>query len=237
MVFRGAAFLATFVLSLILLNAPAKAAKLPIPCTGETLVKVLDIPQSQTVIGRRIDLGYKFTGCSGGEWVGYTGSSSSYLPLKPEMLTALLALAGLDAPPPVPNRLSSGGYGWFWPVALLVGFLVLLKNVIFGRKEATADGVVAAEQSSPVVGEAQPDGRAAQRYKGADAAIERALAARQAGLAPQPAPSAQRARSQPMAAAQSAAPSAGHIARATTMSAAMGPQSQPAPAFGRRVAR
>jgi hypothetical protein len=239
MIFRGVAYLAVFVVSLVLLKAPAEAAKLPIPipCTGETLVKVLDIPQSETVIGRRIDLGYKFTGCSGGEWIGYIGSSSSYLPLKPEMLSALLMLAGRDAPPPVPNRLTSGGYGWFWPLALLLGLFVLLKHLIFGRKEAAANAVVAEGQTSPVAGEAQPDRRAAQRYKGADAAIERALAARQVGLAPQPAPSTQRVRPQQMAAPQSAAPSAGRMARATAMSAAMVSQSQPAPSFGHRAPR
>ena len=63
------------------------AANLPLPCTGETLVKVLDIPAlrgvgipaNKSMKEKRLDLGWKFSGCfSGGTWVGHLGDSKIY---------------------------------------------------------------------------------------------------------------------------------------------------------------
>lgn len=119
-----------------LLTVPTTAlAGVPIPCTGEAVIKVLDIPalkglEIQANRGQReksLDLGYKYTGCFSGKWVGYLGSSRSYLPLNENQLKMLLAAAGLDQPPPVPGFWSAP-LSVQWPVFLwggIIGFVVV----------------------------------------------------------------------------------------------------------------
>ena len=76
---------------------------------SEEIVKVLDlpdIPQLRRADGRHIDLGYKFTS-GGGEWVGYVGDDGKYLALSGDAVQMLLAMAGVDRLPPVPERPAS----------------------------------------------------------------------------------------------------------------------------------
>jgi hypothetical protein len=76
---------------------------------SEEIVKVLDlpdIPQLRRADGRHIDLGYKFTS-GGGEWVGYVGDDGKYLALSEDAVQVLLAMAGVDRLPPVPERPAS----------------------------------------------------------------------------------------------------------------------------------
>lgn len=94
---------------------PDSADAKKIPCTGETLVKVLDIPAlagveipaNKGMRQKRLDLGYKFSWCFSGEWVGHIGSSSTYVKLDDVKLRALLAAAGLQEPPPAPSVFSN----------------------------------------------------------------------------------------------------------------------------------
>lgn len=94
-------------------STSVEARKIAIPCTGELIINVLDIPAMAGVkIGanrhmreKRLDLGYKFKYCFSGEWVGYIGSDTSYVPLDANKLKALVALAGLKEPPSEPSFL------------------------------------------------------------------------------------------------------------------------------------
>ncbi|HFC05244.1 MAG TPA: hypothetical protein ENJ55_06030 [Rhizobiales bacterium] len=75
---------------------------------SETLLRVMDLPDIPALKrkdGKYIDLGYKFDvgSMSKGEWVGYIGSDTSYLPLKEGMLDMMLALSGLKKLPPIPT--------------------------------------------------------------------------------------------------------------------------------------
>jgi hypothetical protein len=75
--------------------------------TGETIVMVKDlpnIPELRRPDGTYIDLGYHFKPFSKGEWVGYVGSSSSFLNFTETELQLLLKLGRLDKLPPVPQR-------------------------------------------------------------------------------------------------------------------------------------
>jgi len=90
-----------------------------------------DIPALRRKDGHYVDLGYKFNRYSGGEWVGYIGSSKRYLPLNKTELAVLMAFGGMKKLPPVPKRpgLFSGGMG---SSTLLVfgGFLFILFRLV-----------------------------------------------------------------------------------------------------------
>lgn len=159
-------------LALVILSDSADARRrmrlpifVPIPgaSSGGSIVKVLDLPDSaltRRADGRYVDLGYRFIGGSGGEWVGYVGSSRSYLPLSPSALQGLMLVAGLKELPPVPQRPSSSGGGMFMllAAAAILGFGLLKKvgsglartavnaSSAFDRGSATPDWVAKAEQ-------------------------------------------------------------------------------------------
>lgn len=108
--------MASLVSAFVIGAVGAAEAKVPIPCTGEYLVKVLDIPMldglsikaNEGLAEKKLGLGYKFKGCfGGGEWIGYVGTGRSYVPLNPEQLQTLLEAAGRSTPPPVPSITSS----------------------------------------------------------------------------------------------------------------------------------
>ena len=92
---------------LALLALPASAsAKIYIPCTGDRMVKVRDVPalKGKGPEGRDVALGYKFSGCIGdGEWIGYV-DSQTFVPLDDAKLKMVLAAAGLQAAPAAPSR-------------------------------------------------------------------------------------------------------------------------------------
>lgn len=125
---------------LALASSPSAAeAKVPIPCTGDRLVKVVDISAEKQPPGVSVGLGYLFPGCfETGEWIGYTGPTGSYIKLDESGLKRLLAMAGLSEPPPEPSR-------WHFPrealfvelmVAALFALLMLWQLCLggFGRK-------------------------------------------------------------------------------------------------------
>ena len=120
---------------------PAQAG-IPIPCTGDTIVKVLDLDTADIAAAqsaksgkpaKKIDLGYKFSGCTGGEWVGYIGDSRRYLPLPEETLKLLLAKSGRSEFPPVPSFMGTIAASWVvWLYIVL--FVPVLIAGIFGKK-------------------------------------------------------------------------------------------------------
>lgn len=127
------------VVAALVLAPTAAQAGVPIPCTGETLVKVVDVPAfrgmkikaNADLDEKRLDLGYKFIGCfGGGQWVGYLGHSTRYLPLDDKMLQGLVQAAGLKQLPPVPSRL------FYWePMKIpLLWVGILGFGIIFGQR-------------------------------------------------------------------------------------------------------
>lgn len=71
----------------------------------EAIERVIDFPDTegfQRSDGKHVDLGYLHRAFGEGEWVGYLGTSSQYLPLSQGQLLIVLASAGVDELPPVP---------------------------------------------------------------------------------------------------------------------------------------
>lgn len=77
--------------------------------TPPEVVKVMDLPDApefQREDGGYVDLGWHFIGRSGGEWVGFIGSTTEYLTVSPEQLAAIMLAANITRLPDVPVRLS-----------------------------------------------------------------------------------------------------------------------------------
>lgn len=75
--------------------------------TSEEIVKVLDLPDTPSLRSRddrHVDLGWLWKRDGSGEWVGYVGSPTEYVPMKAEHLPIVMQIAGLSALPPVPER-------------------------------------------------------------------------------------------------------------------------------------
>ena len=72
------------ILAVLLPGAAAEMrAGLPTPCIGDKIVHVAELPNQATPDGQRFNLGYRFSGCFSGEWVGYIGDSDRYLSFSP----------------------------------------------------------------------------------------------------------------------------------------------------------
>lgn len=77
--------------------------------TPPEVVKVMDLPDApefQREDGSYVDLGWHFIGRSGGEWVGFIGSTTEYLTVSPEQLAAIMLAANITRLPDVPVRMS-----------------------------------------------------------------------------------------------------------------------------------
>ena len=89
-----------------------------------------NIPELRRPDGTYVDLGYHFKPFSKGEWVGYVGSSSSFLNFTETELQLLLKLGRLDKLPPVPHRPPTSELAtyflYFLIAAGVVGWLVKL---------------------------------------------------------------------------------------------------------------
>ena len=102
-------------------------AGIPIPCTGEKIVKVADMPKTAMPDGTKVDLGYMFQYCFTGKWVGYVGSDRQYLELPDHLLGAMAILAGYKELPPAPGFWASAwdNPGSFWVEWLWLGLLAI----------------------------------------------------------------------------------------------------------------
>ena len=138
-------------------GAGAAHAKVPIPCTGEKIVKVADLPRTAEFTlanGQHVDLGYLYQSCFSGKWVGYVGSSSRFVTWKDGTLPDIAATAGMPALPAEP--------GFFWGlynapgqfVAEWLWIIVVLVAIAFGKAFGPAKvGAVADETSTSTGGE------------------------------------------------------------------------------------
>ena len=93
--------------------------RVPISVPGlsdaETIQKVPDLPDVAALKrsnGKYVDLGYLHIGGGEGEWIGYIGSSQTYLPVDEFELKTLLKIAGMLPPSPVPERPGGGYRSW-----------------------------------------------------------------------------------------------------------------------------
>lgn len=95
-----------------------KGTSLPIVVPGVALgsstrkpieiAKVVDLPDVAEFAredGSYVDLGWRFVGETGGEWVGYIGSDADYLTISPDQLTAIMQIAGIASLPEPPTRI------------------------------------------------------------------------------------------------------------------------------------
>jgi hypothetical protein len=129
--------LALFVafLGLVALAPRDAAAGVPIPCTGEHVVSVVETPPGMRLPSRdgkgvHVDLGYLFKGCLSGKWVAYPGSGSAYYDLPEPAMRLILASAGLTAYPSPPSFLltpSASWAAWLW---ILVGAFVVIGTLL-----------------------------------------------------------------------------------------------------------
>jgi len=159
-----------FASCITLQEAEARRGVVPIPCTGDKVVKIADLPEGfRHASGVKIDLGYVYHGCFEGEWVGYVGSSDTYISFKPEMLMAAGSLAGLGPAPQPPGvwkaALSHPGQfwaEWLWVAILgLAPFGVLAKSkdkdaVVNAARPEVARAPVAAAIREPVTAQRAP---------------------------------------------------------------------------------
>lgn len=127
-----------FVMALVA-GPGAGHAKVPIPCTGEKIVKVADLPQTEAFTlpgGGHVDLGYLYQSCFAGKWIGYIGNSNRYVTWKTDSLPDLLTEAGLKTEPPEPgifwgltNAPGEFVAEWIWIVVLtIVGIACIFQN-------------------------------------------------------------------------------------------------------------
>jgi len=117
-------------------------AGIPIPCTGEHLVLVEELPgdvKIQTSHGLvHINLGYKFSGCTSGKWVGYPGSGRTYYDLPEAVLELYMIRAGLNGFPREPSYLFT--FSASWPAWLWAGMLAFGAVGAYGRPKASTAG-------------------------------------------------------------------------------------------------
>lgn len=104
----------------------AEAGKVPIPCTGEKIVRVADLPAAiDAGNGRHLGLGYLYTGCFSGKWIGHVGSDTQYNAAAGPLLFAAMTDANKGVAPQEPGFLwglwSHPGQfvaEWIWIVML-----------------------------------------------------------------------------------------------------------------------
>jgi hypothetical protein len=115
------------------------SAGIPIPCTGEHLVLVEELPKDVRIPTSNglvhVNLGYKFSGCTGGKWVGYPGSGRTYYDLPEAVLELYMIRAGLNGLPREPSYLFT--FSASWPAWLWAGMLGFGAVGAFGRPRAS----------------------------------------------------------------------------------------------------
>jgi hypothetical protein len=168
-------------------------AGIPIPCTGDKIVKVADMPKSAMPDGTKVDLGYMFQWCFTGKWVGYIGSDRRYLDLPDHMLGAMAILAGFTELPPAPSFWAKAWENkwqffaeWLWLLLLSIAACGLASNKLlygtFAHPRSTVEATpapahqAAAAKAAPVA----PHKTAAAPQRSTAAASSSPAAARMA---------------------------------------------------------
>lgn len=127
------------------------------------VVKVADLPNTadfQREDGSYVDLGWRYVGETGGEWVGYIGSDDNYLTVSPDQLTTIMQIAGLTTLPEPPTRIgqhaqspggegsNTGGGSGLWTLLQIAAFVYILlmarRRFLPKSETAAPDGAEAA---------------------------------------------------------------------------------------------
>ena len=115
-------------LSLLITMVPATAGIIPIPCTGEKIVRLQDLDGVPlAAIGSKVGLGYLYTGCFSGRWIGHTGSDSRYIDAGSVLVKFATAANGGHEPNEPGLAWGMWNYpGAFWAEWLWAGLLALI---------------------------------------------------------------------------------------------------------------
>ena len=152
---------AFFAVTLTTVTPTTAQAGIPIPCTADRIVKVADLPADFQKEGRQVSLGYMFTGCLSGEFVGYLGDGRQYLKLSDDMQQTIRA-SGQSAPGFWSSAWKNKGQFWVeWLWIVLVGFGVgaALKNKLLHGTFAHPN-VIAKQQAAAAAKAAEAGGPA-----------------------------------------------------------------------------
>ena len=96
----------------------------------------------------------KFTD-TGGEWVGYVGSDTKYLPLTPEALATLMRLANIQTLPPPPSRPWSTSTLIWLTIGIIAVFCALFKRVMqHSARNSAVDGLGAEMRADDAIQQA-----------------------------------------------------------------------------------
>ncbi|MFM1813662.1 MAG: hypothetical protein RLZ98_357 [Pseudomonadota bacterium] len=162
-------------------SVEARKGRFPVAIPGmgksEVIQKVVDLPDIPALRrpdGTYIDLGYlHHKNGQTGEWIGYVGSSTSYLKMSPQRLNALLAIAGLRQLPATPDRPWFSGISTFWLVVMLIGVLalawrgvqVLMRNMGDEKSDGRPIGSAAAAEGDSLAAMEKAMEEAVARHK------------------------------------------------------------------------
>jgi hypothetical protein len=112
----------------------------------ENVIKVIDLPDIKPFLqenGQFMDLGYRFTALSGGEWVGYVGGHRKFIRLSQDQLKSLLHLSGIRRLRPTPTMLQRISFYYGEIASLVFSFIFVAVWHFWGRFqsqiEATSD--------------------------------------------------------------------------------------------------
>ena len=214
MIRKASILSAALVGAFIALTPTAASAGIPIPCTGDRLVKIADLPEKFVMAGvedlsreslpkEKLQLSYLNKWCVTGKFVASLADGSGYYDLPQDMLPVIAILAKLESVPQAPSFWASAWHnkGTFWVEWMWLAFMALVSGA------ATKNKLLHGTFTHPAVIE--------QR----EAAATAAGAAQVSRAAPAPAA---------RAATPSARPAAARVARA------LQPSGGATPAFGKR---
>ncbi len=150
---------------LTLATTTRSEAGIPIPCTGDKIFKVADLPaELKRPDGVKVDLGYMVSGCFSGRWIGYVGSSSQYLdlfkPASPGNLSSLAVMVAAGWLPAMPEEPGFWSSAWSHPGAFWAEWLWLVLAPLIGLtalfKQKTSDTGLTASNVAPTPAAAAP---------------------------------------------------------------------------------
>ncbi len=106
-------------------------AGVPIPCTGEKIIKLAEFPPELHSDWRHVDLGYIFKYCFNGEFAGYIGVGKSYIKFNEEMQESLRAM---NMPAPGFWSAAWNNKGVFWVEWTWLALSALLGGALLKNK-------------------------------------------------------------------------------------------------------
>jgi hypothetical protein len=131
----------------------------------ENVIKVIDLPDIKPFLqenGQFMDLGYRFTALSGGEWVGYVGGHRKFIRLTQDQLKSLLYLSGIRRLPPTPTMLQRLSFYSGEIASLVFSFIFVAVWHFWGRFQSQIKATSDARQDDQSANRIQPAARERQ---------------------------------------------------------------------------